>query len=103
MSEAPFVEMLILCGTAAGLVLLGIVQATLGGRSVPVRVAGTAGCALAAGGLPAAVDQPGAAVLPVAVVMGAGLVLLVASAPCVVSALHRLRSRSIHGALLAAA
>ena len=103
MSEAPFVEMILLCGTAAGLILLAAAKATLGGRTVPVRLAAAAGCALAAGALPAAVGFPVAAMLPIGVVIAVALAWTAASSPYVASALLRLQARSLHSGFLAAA
>lgn len=103
MSEAPLVEMLVLCGTAVGLTLLGLARATLGGRSIPVRLAAVAGCALAAGGLPVAVGFPAAGVLPIALVASAGLAAVAVTTPWGAAALRCLRSRAIQAGSLGAA
>ena len=102
MSDAPFVELIALCGTAAGLVLLALAKATLGGRSLLVRASATAGCVLAAGGLPAAVGFPALAALPCGVVTAAAVASALAGSARVASAWHRFQGRSVHAGCLAA-
>jgi hypothetical protein len=78
MSEAAFLEMMVLSSTAAGLVLLGAVRALVAGRSVGLRLAATAGCALAPAVGLATVGFPSAAALPAGLVgvLGIGLALV---------------------------
>ena len=73
MPEAPFLEMIVLCGTAAGLVLArGRPGRLLAGRSECVRLAAAAGCALRLPWL-AAVGFPALAALAVGLVGAVGV------------------------------
>jgi hypothetical protein len=60
--------MLILCGAAAGLVLLGGARAVLGGGCLAVRVSAVGACALAPGAIVAALGYPTAGEVAAAVV-----------------------------------
>jgi hypothetical protein len=82
MSDAAFHEMMVLCGTATGLALLGATRVLLAGRSVGVRLAATTACAVAPALGLAALGFPALAPLAVGLVGAAGVGLaLVGSAP----------------------
>lgn len=107
MSESAFFEMLVLCGTAAGLVLLGGAQAVVGGRPRAVRASAFAACALAPGALVAALGYPSAGAIAAAAVaatvvgaaiMGSGAVRAIAGAVA-----RGISRRGVQAAVLAVA
>ena len=103
MSEAPLVELVVLCGTAVGLVMLGLAKATLGSRPWTVRLAASAGCALAAGALPAAFGFPPAAVVSVGLVLAVAVGSAVLGSPHAETIWHWVRGRNVRAGLLGAA
>jgi hypothetical protein len=77
MTDGFFFELLALCSTAGGLVLLGLSSLALGGRGFGVRLAVAGGAAAAAAGVPFVLGYPASAALPAAVVGMVGLITAV--------------------------
>jgi hypothetical protein len=89
MADGLFLELLVLCSTAGGLVLLGASTLVLSGRGLAVRLAAVGGAATTAAAVLLLFDYPAASLVP------AGLVALVGTA----SAL--LGSARVNGGLVA--
>ena len=72
MSEEMVLELVVLCSTAAGLLLLGVSKLLLPGRSVAIRLTGVTVACLAPAAGPLLIGFPTAASIPVGLVALAG-------------------------------
>jgi len=103
MTEAAFLQMIVLASAAAGLVGLGIARVALAGRSVGVKLGAFGGaiCLPALG--PVALGFAEVALYPVALVGAAAVVSLAAGSDRLFAGLRRFRRPAVQGGVLSVA
>jgi hypothetical protein len=103
MFEAQFVELVVLCGTAAGLVLLGLSSVVLTTRTLALRLAAQVGCVGVAAGVPAVAGRPDIGLVAAVLVALAALGSAVVASATTSKAIMRLGRPGVRAAVVSTA